>query len=123
VDDVGLALLAPKRAASLPIPRAVELPRSLLARYAGVYHFTRSTIATVHEDGRGLVATMTAVPQFRLYPTSRTHFEVRKFGGLFSFDFTTARNRDGLVLHQDGADSVAWKTTAATAPRGSTAAR
>ena len=122
VDDVGLALLAPARAASLPMPRAVALPRSLLARYAGVYHFTPNTIATVHEDGRGLVATMTAVPQFRLYPTSRTHFVVRKFGSLFSFDFTTARNREGLVLHQAGADAVAWKT-AATAPRGSTAER
>ena len=108
-DDIGLHLLDPALPlAPKPAPvkqrTAIELPASVLARYAGVYQFAPTFSIEVTLDGAALYGQPTGQDKFRLWPESEAEFFLKDLDAQVTFVRDAQGNVTGMVLHQGGLD-------------------
>jgi CubicO group peptidase (beta-lactamase class C family) len=97
VDDIGFHMLDWRMGLT---PTPVSVPLATLRRYVGVYR-AANQVAQITLTGRGLslrLGTNTA----RLYPESKTAFEVRRLAALIVFRLDAHRHVSGLAFHDAG---------------------
>src|SRR6185503_574556 len=113
-DDIGVHLLNP----SLPlVPKpappkqhtAIDVPRSVLARYTGTYQLAPTFMLDVTLDGGALWVQATAQPKFKLWAESQKDFFLKEVDAQITFVTDGSGNVSALVLHQNGLDQRAAK--------------
>lgn len=113
-DDIGLHLLRPELPlAPPPAPRkeftAIDLPKDVLAGYAGTYAFTPQFQMEVTLDGDALWVQATGQGKIRLWPYTRQDFFIKEVEAQITFQKDDAGTVVGLVLHQNGRDAPGKK--------------
>lgn len=112
-DDIGMHLLdaalplAPKPEA--PKARtAIELPATVLSRYAGAYQLTPQVTMTVTLRDGALYLALTGQPgDHQLWPESQTDFFLKDVDAQITFELGAGDVVTGLVLHQNGQNASA----------------
>jgi serine-type D-Ala-D-Ala carboxypeptidase/endopeptidase len=110
-DDIGMHLLNPALPLA-PAPRqAVDVPVTVLERYAGTYELSpQFSIVVTLVDG-ALYGTATGQQTIRLWPASETQFFIREVEAEVSFEVATDGTVTGLVLHQGGRSTPGRRIT------------
>ena len=84
-----------------PEPKAVDVPRETLQRYAGSYDVGGDTaVVTLGDDG--LSVKLGSQPTFHLMPVSATEFVVVKVGAHVVFNGAGAGPATSMTIHQNG---------------------
>ena len=112
-DDIGFHLIDPSLPLAPPpepmVERTeIEVPRSVMARYVGVYELVPTFRITVelHDDGLRLQAT--DQPQFHIFAESQSKFFLKVVEAQVEF-VEQDGEIDALILHQGGAAQRARK--------------
>ncbi|MCG8468508.1 MAG: serine hydrolase [Gemmatimonadetes bacterium] len=115
-DDIGFHLINP----SVPLTPApppeeerperveIELSRSTLERYVGVYELTPQFQITVTLEDDGLHVQATDQPKFRIYAEAMNRFFLTVVDAQITF-IRESGETTSLILHQGGADQTARK--------------
>lgn len=92
-----------------PLPKAISLPASVLAKYAGRYRLAPNFVLNVTRSGDHLSAQATGQQAAPIYPESRTRFFYKVVDAKIDFQLNSAGRVTGLVLHQGGRNIPAKK--------------
>jgi serine-type D-Ala-D-Ala carboxypeptidase/endopeptidase len=120
-DDLGLDFL--RRGPPLAIP-TVEVPRGVLARYAGLYEPApgRTIVVRLEDDGHLTVRTPGNV-RFRMYAESDTSFFLKRSPWRVRFTRDASGEVTGLVLNPGDADRPARRVSGEVPPANASAVR
>jgi hypothetical protein len=82
----------------------IVLPEEVLRRFTGVYRFDENGLeATVRfEPDQGLLISVDGQRELAIYPESNTAFRFRETFGTLTFQFGSARQPTGFVMHRPG---------------------
>lgn len=113
-DDIGFHLLTGAALAVVkPIVerRAIAMPAAQLEAYVGRYAYTPTVGLDVTRDGDQLYAQLTGQMRAEIYPESADNFFWRIVDAQVTFTRGPDGKVTGLVLHQNGRDIPAKRTT------------
>ncbi len=124
IDDIGFHLLDPR----LPLPptkpveakprKEIKMARELLLRYVGRYEITAGVAFIIRLEGDQLSAQLTGQGVAEIYPETEKEFFYKIVDAQLSFQTDAQGQVSGLVLHQNGRDVPAKKTSSEVpAPR------
>lgn len=92
---------------TVPGREAVQLDRSILERYVGVYELQPGFDLTVYLDGGALMTRATGQGAVAIHASSETEFYVEEFDARLSFVLGPDGKATEVVLHQGGRDMPA----------------
>ena len=118
-NEIGtkLADLAHGGAVQLPSERKeIALPPATLEKYVGTYEFAPAVNLMVRLDGDHLTVQLTGQPQFPMFAESEMRFFLKVVDAQVEFVKDAAGAVTHAVLHQNGRDQRAARTSATVAP-------
>ena len=118
-NEIGtkLADLAHGGAVQLPSERKeIALPPATLEKYVGTDEFAPAVNLMVRLDGDHLTVQLTGQPQFPMFAESETRFFLKVVDAQVEFVKDAGGAVTGAVLHQNGRDQRAARTSATVAP-------
>jgi len=68
------------------VPKAIEVPSDILNSYEGVYEQPSGRKVTIRSTGTNLIMQMPGVPNFQLFPKSKTEFFLKDFDPIIAFE-------------------------------------
>jgi CubicO group peptidase (beta-lactamase class C family) len=99
-DDLGRHILE-SRYPVVSMQKEVQLDAGILERYVGEYEIIPAFRISVTREGSRLFLQATGQPRFEIFAKSDTEFFLKVVDAQITF------GKDGLVLHQNGADQKA----------------
>jgi hypothetical protein len=112
-DDIGMHILTGSPVAALPPPpppppehHAITLSADTLERFVGRYQMAPAFFVTVTRDGDRLMAQLTNQSAYDIFPERPTGFFWKIVDAQVTFQVGPGGGATGLVLHQNGRDSL-----------------
>lgn len=104
--------MVPPSALRAPPRKAIELPASALAHYAGIYELTPDMEFDVSvQNGALYIRSTVSGSAVRLWPEAKDKFFVKEVDAQITFTRNPSGAVTGLILHQFGRDRPARKTS------------
>jgi CubicO group peptidase (beta-lactamase class C family) len=119
VDDIAVHIIDPMLPVAVTnFPPVAPLARATLDSYVGMYTDNNTGLTfAIRRVGNTMTVQLTGQPQVRIYPSAIDAFYLRVVDARIAFSRQTDGHVSGLVLHQDGQDVAAVRTSAvATTP-------
>jgi serine-type D-Ala-D-Ala carboxypeptidase/endopeptidase len=115
IDDVGFHLLDDRLPLSQPaVARErteTKVPRETLQTYVGQYQLAPGAVFIIRPEGDRLTAALTGQGTAEIFPESEREFFYKVVDAQISFQVDAQGQVTGLVLHQNGRDMPAQKTS------------
>ncbi len=115
MDRFALSLVAPEAKPAGPSVAGTNAPLHLdaekLKRFAGIYELAPGVNINVRPDDVHLMAQVTGQQYYEIFPKSETNFFYKVVEAQVTFNGDAEGKIVSLTLHQNGADSVARKTS------------
>jgi hypothetical protein len=96
--------------------KEITLPAETLAMYVGTYEFMPGINLMIRPDGNQLTAQLTGQGQLPIFPESETKFFLKVVDAQLEFVKDASGAVTHVVLHQNGRDQRAARTSATVAP-------
>ena len=96
--------------------KEITLPAETLAKYVGTYEFTPEVKLAVRLSGSQLMAQLTGQGQIPIFPESETKFFLKIVDAQIDFMKDAGGAVTSVVLHQNGVDQTATRTSATPPP-------
>ena len=96
--------------------KEITLPGEALAKYVGTYEFTPEVKLAIRLSGSQLMAQLTGQAQIPIFPESEAKFFLKIVDAQLDFVKDASGAVTGVVLHQNGLDQTATRTSATPPP-------
>ncbi len=96
--------------------KEITLPAETLAKYVGTYEFTPEVKLAIRLSGGQLMAQLTGQGQIPIFPESETKFFLKIVDAQIDFMKDAGGAVTSVVLHQNGVDQTATRTSATPPP-------
>lgn len=120
IDDIGFHLLDSRLPLSQPTltqaHKETHVSREILQKYVGQYQLAPGIGFSISLDGDRLMAKLTGQGQAEIFPESEREFFYKIVDAQIRFEVDPQGQVTGLVLHQNGRDMPAQKTSSEVPP-------